>query len=103
MPRPFHRRECPPNSSLITHHSSLRWAAGTLRANRVEDAELEAEVLLRHVLQLDRAYLFLRLPEQLTEEQRAEYERLVARRVAHTPTAYLTGRREFYSLSFAVG
>lgn len=75
----------------------------TLRVNGIDEPQLEAEVLLRHVLQLDRAYLFLRLPEALTSAQDAEFARLIARRVAREPTAYLVGRREFYSMSFAVG
>jgi release factor glutamine methyltransferase len=87
----------------VTAQEALRRAVVTLRAGGVEEPEIEAEVLLRHVLQLDRAYLFLRLPEELSEEQRDEYGRLIARRLAHTPTAYLTERREFYSMSFAVG
>ena len=87
----------------MTGDEALRRAVATLRANRIEDPEIEAEVLLRHVLQLDRTYLFLRLPEALAQEQLQEFQRLIARRVAHTPNAYLTGRREFYSMSFAVG
>jgi release factor glutamine methyltransferase len=87
----------------MTGQEALRRAVATLRFHRVEDAELEAEVLLRHVLQLDRAYLYLRLPDELAAEQEREFQSLIARRVAHTPTAYLTERREFYSLSLAVG
>lgn len=95
-----------PNSTLSTEHSALaalRRAVATLRFHGIEEPELEAEVLLRHVLQLDRAYLILRLPDALGEDQVTEYQSLVAKRVAHVPTAYLTERREFYSLSFAVG
>jgi len=87
----------------LTGEAVLRRAEQTLRANGIEDPGIEAEVLLRHVLQLDRAYLLLRLPGELTEEQAEEYGRLIRRRLAHTPTAYLTGRREFYSMSLAVG
>src|SRR3712207_3336404 len=87
----------------MTGQEALRRAIATLRANRIEDPEIEGEVLLRHVLGLDRTYLFLRLPEELTAEQADQYRDLIARRIAHIPTAYLTGRREFYSLSFAVG
>ncbi|MGE3600652.1 MAG: peptide chain release factor N(5)-glutamine methyltransferase [Dehalococcoidia bacterium] len=87
----------------MTGQEALRRATATLRMHDIDDPEIEAEVLLRHVLQLDRTYLFLRLPDELTEEQAAEYHRLIGRRVAHTPAAYLTERREFYSLSFAVG
>jgi len=81
----------------------VRQAVTVLRANGIADPEIEAELLLRQVLQLDRAYLFLRLPEQLSAEQEQEFHRLIARRLAHTPSAYLIGRREFYSLNLAVG
>ncbi len=87
----------------MTAQEALRRATTSLRVNGIDDPEIEAEVLLRHVLQLDWTYLFLRLPDELTDEQSDEYQRLIARRVAHTPTAYLTERREFYSMSFAVG
>jgi release factor glutamine methyltransferase len=75
----------------------------TLRVGGIDDPEIEAEVLLRHVLQLDRAYLILRLPEALTPDQEQSFHALIQRRLAHTPSAYLIGRREFYSMSFAVG
>jgi len=87
----------------VTGDEALRRAVVTLRVNGIEEPELTAEVLLRHVLQLDRAYLFLRLPDQLSDEQAVAYQDLLARRIRHTPTAYLTGRREFYSMSLAVG
>lgn len=87
----------------LTADAALRRAVVRLRASGVTDPELEAEVLLRHVLQLDRAYLFLRLPDALAPEHARAFDRLLTRRIAHTPTAYLTGRREFYSMSFAVG
>jgi len=87
----------------MTAEATLRRAVQTLRANRIDDPEIEAEVLLRHVLGLDRAYLFLRLPQALTVEQEEAYQRLLTRRLQRTPSAYLTGRREFYSLQFAVG
>ena len=87
----------------MTGQEALRRAVATLRVNGIDDPEIEAEVLLRHVLQLDRSYLFLRLPDELSDEQAEEYQRLIGRRVAHMPCAYLTERREFYSMSFAVG
>lgn len=82
---------------------ALRRGAGALRMAAVEDAELEAEVLLRHALGLSRAHLFARLPEQLSAEIEDRYRELVRRRAAHVPTAYLTGTREFYGLELTVG
>lgn len=87
----------------MTGQEALRRGVIALRSAGIDEASLEAEVLLRHVLQLDRAYLILRLPDEIGAEQESEYRRLLARRIAHTPTAYLTERREFYSMSFAVG
>ncbi len=73
-----------------------------LRACGVEDAELEAEVLLRHAAGLDRAGLYLRWTRPPAPEVWARYVRLVEARGAGTPTAYLVGEREFYGLRFLV-
>ena len=44
------------------------------------DAKLEAEVLLRHVLKIDRATMFSELEENLSEEKRGEIEERRRRR-----------------------
>ena len=64
---------------------------------------LDAEVLLRHVLGIDRTELFVRLPEPLAAESLATYDRLLEERAGDIPVAYLTGEREFMGLAFEVG
>jgi release factor glutamine methyltransferase len=64
---------------------------------------LDAEVLLRHVLGIDRTTLFVRLPERIAPEALATYDNLLAERARDIPVAYLTGKREFMGLSFEVG
>ncbi len=64
---------------------------------------LEAEVLLRHVLAIDRTELFVRLPEPITAKALATYDRLLEQRAGDIPVAYLTGEREFMALAFEVG
>jgi release factor glutamine methyltransferase len=64
---------------------------------------LDAEVLLRHVLGIDRTTLFVRLPEFIAPEVLAAYDDLLAERARAIPVAYLTGKREFMGLSFEVG
>jgi len=59
-------------------------------------------VLLRHVLDVTAAELFLRLDDLLPEESTAAFADFVARRLAGEPVAYLTGLREFYGLDFRV-
>ena len=77
---------------------ALHEATEALRAAGIEDAWLEAEVLLRHTLDLDRAHLYARLQEDLSGGDQAVFHSLLARRLAHEPTAYIVGQREFYGL-----
>jgi release factor glutamine methyltransferase len=64
---------------------------------------LDAEVLLRHVLGVDRTTLFVRLPEPIAPEALAAFDNLLEERARDVPVAYLTGEREFMGLAFEVG
>jgi release factor glutamine methyltransferase len=64
---------------------------------------LEAEILLAHVLGIERLGLYLNFDKPLTSKEIDSYRELVRRRVLREPTAYLTGTREFWSLDFKVG
>ncbi len=66
------------------------------------EAELSARMLAQHVLGWDAARYFTASnePEPSTFAQR--YDALIARRAAREPTAYITGRQEFWDLSFEV-
>ena len=66
------------------------------------DAKLEAEVLLRHVLKIDRATMFRDLEENLSEDNVTNIASLVKRRIQKEPLAYITGIKEFYGLMFEV-
>lgn len=81
---------------------ALRWAEAQLRQAGVDDAALEAEVLLRYALGVDRARLFASLRQDLPSEQPAALRALVARRLSREPAAYILGRREFYDLDLEV-
>jgi release factor glutamine methyltransferase len=73
-----------------------------LSGSDIEDAEIEGEVLLRHVMGIDRARLLASLDADMSPEQRQVFMKLVARRTKGEPTAYITGHREFYGLDFKV-
>jgi len=65
-------------------------------------ADLDAQVLLAHVLAIPRAQLRSH-PEAPADPQRIpHYLELIERRAAGEPLAYLTGWREFWSLTLAV-
>jgi release factor glutamine methyltransferase len=65
-------------------------------------AALEAEVLLAHVLDKPRGHLRTWPEQPLQERQLMRFLELLGRRAAGVPVAYLTGRREFWSLDLMV-
>ena len=80
---------------------TLAAATGTLAA-RVESPRLEAEILLAHVLSIDRAGLVARPEAEIPADEKSRYEALIARRVEGEPVAYLTGTKEFWSMDLEV-
>jgi release factor glutamine methyltransferase len=86
----------------VTIGEALAGARRRLKDAEIEDADLEAEVLLRHTLRLDRAALFAHLDAPLPDDARQRFEAFLARRLGHEPTAYITGQREFFGLDFEV-
>jgi release factor glutamine methyltransferase len=81
----------------------LARAAAFLEQKGVEAPRREAELLLAHALELDRLRLYLDLERPLSDAELAAARALVVRRGRREPTAYLTGRREFYGRAFRVG
>ncbi len=83
-------------------HTALREAMGRLGEARVPSHTLAAELLLMHVLGRDRAWLYSHAEDVLDAASAERYFDLVARRIAGTPTQYLTGHQEFWGLDFLV-
>ena len=59
-------------------------------------------MLLRHALRISQTQLYLDLDNELSPKQEEAFWQLVERRRNGEPTAYITGRREFYGLDFYV-
>jgi release factor glutamine methyltransferase len=78
---------------------ALRDGAARLRQPVTENPRLEARLLLAHAMGCSVVDL-LRDPGACLPD--CVYETLLARRAAHEPLAYILGRREFWSLDFAV-
>jgi release factor glutamine methyltransferase len=64
--------------------------------------KLEAEILLGHILNVNRAYLLTWPDKPLSEAQAAAFFALIARRQAGEPIAYLVGYKEFWGLELTV-
>jgi len=92
------RESAPPG----TAGEMLAKAREFLERKSVPGARLDAELLVAHALELDRLHLFLQLDRPTSEVEVARARELLVRRAHREPTAYLTGRKEFYGRSFAV-
>src|SRR5690606_37989981 len=80
----------------------VQLAAGHLKSSGAPTPRLDAEVLLGHVLDLERIQLYVQHDRPLTPKELEAYRAAVARRAKREPVAYITGEREFYSLAFKV-
>src|SRR5574337_299061 len=76
--------------------------AGIRLANASSTPRLDAEILLAHVLQISRSQLFAHPEQRVADEQLRLFALLVVARHKGRPVAYLTGQRDFWSLSLKV-
>ncbi len=81
---------------------ALARAGGHLKEKGIESPFLDAEVLLTHVLGLNRAGLYREAERTLTAAQEKVFGDLISRRSRREPVAYLTGSKEFMGLVFHV-
>ena len=90
LPRPADAREM------------LRMAQDFLERKGVEEARLDAELLVGHALGLDRLQLYCELERPISSHELDLARDLLVRRGRREPTAYVTNRREFYGRDFVV-
>ncbi len=104
------------NSTPAILHQQITWsltpetpvgralvsASQRLNGAGCENPRLDAQILLAHVLEADRTWLFAHHDHPLTVDQAEAFTDLVARRIRREPVAYMLGRKEFYGLDFVV-
>ncbi|MDD4802751.1 MAG: peptide chain release factor N(5)-glutamine methyltransferase [Syntrophomonas sp.] len=81
----------------------LVWTTRYFLDSGIKDPRLEAEILLAYVLKKDRVYLYTNFDEPVNQAERDIYRSYIKRRSGGEPLSYITGQREFMSLSFQVG
>ena len=67
-----------------------------------ESPRLDAELLLARALDVPRSYLFAHADEEMDAAAAERFEDTINRRVDGMPLAYITGEREFWSMSLIV-
>lgn len=94
-PRSSRVKKLPPLDPILAPESLLRSAAARI-------GRIDAEPLLLHALGRDRAWLFAHGRDPVEASTAECFERLVERREAGEPVAYLIGRRGFWTLDLRV-
>ncbi len=77
----------------------LNWTAQRFSEKGFSAARLEAEVLLAHSLAVPRIKLYTDFDKPMDKLELGRFRELVKRRLSFEPLAYITQKREFWSLS----
>ncbi len=81
---------------------ALAWAVERLRQHGIENPRLDAEVLITHCMNIDRAGIYRDAHAALAMECQERFRQCIARRADREPVAYITGTKEFRSHTFSV-
>ena len=86
----------------MTIQQSLAWATIKLQRKNIPSATLDADILLSHTLNKDKAFIYAHPNHSLTQNQVTKFKKLINHRAKGEPVAYLIGHKEFYKLNFMV-
>ncbi len=82
--------------------ATLKNGIAKLREADVPSFTLAAELLLLHVLDCNRTWLYAHPEEIISDAKRRHFFDLITRRAAGEPTQHLTGKQEFWGFEFEV-
>ena len=88
--------------SALSLKAAAKFGENTLSAIGIDTARLDAELILSWALGIDRIAIILLPERELTSDEHVRYTQAIARRAQHEPVAYITGSKEFWSMSFIV-
>ncbi len=77
-------------------------ASRRLREAGCDSPQLDSALLMAHVLNVSKTWLYAHPQRHLTETEIAQFEALVRRRIRQEPVAYLVGHKAFYGLDIIV-
>lgn len=94
----------PPNSREHewTILDLIRWTTGYFTSHGIDSPRTTAEILLAHALQIKKIDLYLRYDQPLLKKELSAYKSLLKRRIDREPVAYITGKKEFWSIELDV-
>lgn len=86
----------------MTYRESYEAGRRTLAEAGIEEAELDARLLLEYVCGTDRNTLLVHGDRRLDEAQQTAFYSLIEKRAERTPLQHLTGTQSFMGLEFEV-
>ncbi|MDI9314178.1 MAG: peptide chain release factor N(5)-glutamine methyltransferase [Hydrotalea sp.] len=86
----------------VTTQQMIAQAGEWLQERNIENPRREATLILAHLLQADYLTVLSQGKGWLTKKMRRQFWRLIKKRGRGLPFAYITGGKEFFSLSFFV-
>lgn len=86
----------------MTFREAFQIGEKILGMAHIEDAKNDAWLLLAFACKIDRTYFYVHMDEDLTEEQKREYESVIKKRTERVPLQYITGEQDFMGLPFKV-
>jgi release factor glutamine methyltransferase len=88
--------------ATVQLRDALASAITRLTAARVPSPRMNAELLLRFTIDVDRAYLYAHPKRDLTTDEQARYDEALAQRARGVPAQYITGHQEFWGMDIIV-
>ena len=80
----------------------IKNASQTLKDHNISSYVLDAEVILSNIMGVSKEYLIAKNKKTLSEKIIKKYNIAIKRRIKNEPTAYILGKKEFWSEDFLV-
>lgn len=86
----------------MTIRDAFRQVVERLEQHGISSPRLNTEVLLAHILSVDKTYIYTHDERELSETEAQRLEDVLYERISGVPIQYIVGRQEFYGRYFTV-
>lgn len=86
----------------MTIKQARQYGKSMLKLVNIETYALDADVLLMHILNIDKNYMLANVEKHIDDIAIAAFSSALLRRKCYEPIAYIVGKKEFMSLNFEV-
>ena len=82
--------------------NTIKQASQILKKQNINSHQLDAELLLSHVMGVTREFLVINNNSIISKKIGKKYEDVIKRRSSREPVAYIVGKKEFWGQNFIV-